>query len=173
MKKYLNWVICICLSFVVLAIAAQPLFSRLTVDGCGTPRERLGDIARGYRPVGTWAEMTRLVDESVASWKAEFSDPYRAWCESKIDRLRQNVRIKAWTMSEVDRNTEHYLFARQLVSERDSRPLRGVFFVSSILATGVYSVGKVVWSDQGSPPTWAEPYQAFRGAWHGLWDEWP
>lgn len=170
MKRYLNWIIGICLFFIVTAIAAQPLYSRMTLEGCGTPRERIGDVARGYQPVPTWSDMTRLVDESVASWKNQFPDPAKAWCQSKVFRLHQNVRVKVWTMSEVDRNTEHYLFARQFVSERNGRFARSFFFVASVLATGLYSSGKVVWMDQGSPPTWAEPYQAVRGAWHGFWD---
>lgn len=152
------------------AIVIQPYFSEFTLEECGTPKERLGDINRGYQRVSTWTEMSRLVDESATNWRAQFSDPHKAWCESKVFRLRQNVRLKVWTMSEVDRNTEHYLFARQFVSEHKSWAVRVGFYVSSLISIPVYSFVKFVRLDKGSPPTWAESYQALRGAWHGLWD---
>ena len=150
-------------------IALMPYFARFSRSACGEPKYMIGDVARGYTRVDTWTEMNRLIDEAVTRWRSAYPDAYKAWCESKVDRLRQNVRSKVNTVTEVDRNVEHYLFARQFVSEV-SWPLKPVFYGSAVYSITVYSLTKWIRGDVGSPPTPAEFYHAQRGAWHGIWD---
>lgn len=154
---------------VVVPVAAMPMFAKISRDACGVPTKVIGDVDRGYRVVGTWSGMTQLVNESAASWKSRYPNPYDAWCESKVYRLKQNVRVKINTVTEVDRNVEHYLFARQFVGER-SWYLKPLFYFSATVSIAYYSFAKWVLGDAGSPPTVAEFYHAQRGAYHGLWD---
>lgn len=155
---------------IVVSILFMPYYAKLSKYSCGQPQETFGNIDRGYALVESGAEMASLVDESVARWRATYSDPYQAWCESKRDRLRKNIRLRVNTITEVDRNVEHYLYARWFVGDVTSEWKKVIFFPAAVSAISIYSAVKWVRGDEGSPATMAEFFHAQRGAWHGLWD---
>ncbi|RUX28578.1 hypothetical protein EOA23_15075 [Mesorhizobium sp. M2A.F.Ca.ET.042.01.1.1] len=98
--------------------------------------------------------MTGLLHSAAEKIIAQYPDPAEAWCESK--RIR-NVRIKVGTLTEVDRNVEHYLWVRAFVAYADHADVCSRWIFSKVVAVPAYSVVKLPdWILGGSPPTWAE-----------------
>lgn len=146
------------------AFFGRPLLSRHASAGCYAVKSATAeDIARGNQAVNPDA-MELRVKIAASDWISRFPDPREAWCRSKQAR---NVRVKVGTVSELDRNVEHYLFARNYVFALDNYYLGWFAYYSLYFLVPFYSLTKI--GDEGSVPTLSEVYSGIAGGRDGFY----
>lgn len=159
-------------AFLCVAIssaAALCYISSQRESGCGTVNTdgwpKLDATTAAMRVAE--ADMAGRTKAVVDGWIAEYSEPRDAWCASKLYREEQNYLVSLRTITEVNRNAEHYLFARYLVGEFPEAVRPGIAYATVVLTRG-YSFLKYLPMYQDSPPTAAEEQAGVDGAWAGI-----